>query len=71
MYTKMINGWNHSRAFTLQDFHEPIQITPRNAQIVQESCMRCHSGIMAEVEAHAGPEVLHCVQCHRRAGHGR
>jgi cytochrome c nitrite reductase small subunit len=30
MASKMRNGWNHSRAFTMQDFHEPIRITPPN-----------------------------------------
>ena len=38
--TKAINGWNHSKAFTLQDFHQPIQITKRNKDIVQENCIR-------------------------------
>jgi cytochrome c nitrite reductase small subunit len=32
---KADNGWRHSRAFTLQNFHEPIQITPHNADNLQ------------------------------------
>src|SRR4051794_18766155 len=29
-WTKGENGFHHSKAFTLQDFHEPIQISDRN-----------------------------------------
>src|SRR5688572_8619193 len=32
-YVKAINGWNHSRAFTTGDFHEPIQITDANTRV--------------------------------------
>ena len=31
LIAKAENGCNHSKAFTLQNFHEPIMITPRNA----------------------------------------
>jgi hypothetical protein len=30
-WAKAVNGWIHSKAFTLQDFPEPIRIGPRNA----------------------------------------
>ena len=30
--TKAENGYNHSKAFTLQDFHEPIMITARSSR---------------------------------------
>src|SRR5262245_33187455 len=39
---KASNGYHHSKGFTLQDFHEPILIKKRNAEILQESCLRCH-----------------------------
>jgi cytochrome c nitrite reductase small subunit len=71
--TKAINGWNHSRAFTLQDFHEPIQITQRNKNILQENCIRCHSDFVhdAIVVPSGGEEnTPYCVQCHRTVGHG-
>jgi cytochrome c nitrite reductase small subunit len=70
---KADNGWRHSKAFTLQNFHEPIQITPRNAQILQESCVRCHSDFVHElVEGARLPsgEQAQCVHCHRTVGHG-
>src|SRR5437870_5749187 len=36
--TKAENGFWHSKGFTLQDFHEPIRIKPRNARILQTNC---------------------------------
>src|SRR5262245_4500352 len=30
LIAKADNGYHHSKGFTLQDFHEPIMITPRN-----------------------------------------
>ena len=70
--SKAENGWNHSKAFTLQDFPEPIRLTEKNAQILQANCLRCHADITHAVAA--GPEgsadVVQCVHCHRSAGHG-
>lgn len=48
---KADNGWRHSWAFTFQDFHEPIQITPRNADILQRNCVNCHAGVVHEMLA--------------------
>jgi cytochrome c nitrite reductase small subunit len=72
MIAKTDNGWRHSKAFTLQDFHEPIQITPRNAAILQANCLRCHGeflhGIVAGSTTDA--DAISCVHCHREVGHG-
>ena len=71
-WTKAENGYWHSKGFTLQDFHEPIMIRPRNAGIVRDNCLRCHGALMSDV-AHAsdpGPERLDCVRCHSQVGHG-
>src|SRR5690606_39340961 len=38
---KVDHGYRHSKAFTFQDFHEPIRITPRDLQIVEQNCLRC------------------------------
>ena len=67
---KAINGWNHSRAFTLQDFHEPILITPRNAQILQDNCVRCHGDLVHELTSVFVDQPLSCVHCHAGVGHG-
>ena len=42
--TKAKHGWRHSKAFTLQDFHEPIRIRPEDLAIVNDNCARCHAG---------------------------
>ena len=68
---KADNGYRHSKAFTFMDFHEPIQITPRNARILQDNCLRCH-GELVESILSTGPhgEGVACVHCHRDVGHG-
>jgi cytochrome c nitrite reductase small subunit len=69
--SKGLNGFHHSRAFTFQDFHEPIQITERNARALQESCVHCHSDLVSEMHAVRGErEDARCVSCHRGVGHG-
>ena len=67
--TKAIHGYRHSRGFTLQDFHEPIQITPHSREIVQENCVRCHDPFVHAINA-AGAEQVDCLRCHSRVGHG-
>lgn len=72
MMAKGRNGWNHSKAFTLQDFHEPIMIGPRNAAILQENCLRCHADFVHDITAMQGttPEdTVSCVHCHKNVGH--
>lgn len=70
--SKMENGFWHSKGFTLQDFHEPIRIKPRNKTILQENCVGCHGGLVSELLTHAGDEeqVVDCVKCHADVGHG-
>lgn len=70
---KALNGYHHSKGFTLQDFHEPILIKPRNADILNASCVRCHGDFVHDVlEAAGAPgkQQLRCVHCHRNVGHG-
>jgi cytochrome c nitrite reductase small subunit len=69
---KAENGWNHSRAFTLQDFEEPIQIKPKNASILQNNCLNCHGDLVHEiVHGSTGHETaVQCVHCHAHVGHG-
>jgi cytochrome c nitrite reductase small subunit len=72
--SKAENGWHHSWAFTLQNFHEPIQIKRRNSAILQNNCVRCHGRLvhsMLPEHFGAGDEnALSCVHCHLAAGHG-
>ena len=77
-FAKALNGYHHSKGFTLQDFHEPILIKPRNAQILQDNCLRCHGdfvhdalvGVAPAVRAEQAVDDGRCVHCHRGAGHG-
>lgn len=69
---KMENGFNHSRKFTFQNFHEPIKARESSAQVVQDNCLRCHRSLVggsAGAYTHTADEQK-CVRCHREVGHG-
>ena len=70
-WAKAVNGWNHSKAFTLQDFPEPIRIGPRNAAILQENCVTCHADMVSELVhgSTTDEDAVQCVHCHRGVGH--
>ena len=74
--TKADNGFFHSAAFTLQDYHDPIQIKPRNRIITQNACMECHQDVVhallpvpTDSQDARSQEVLSCVHCHASVGH--
>jgi cytochrome c nitrite reductase small subunit len=69
---KAENGFWHSKGFTLQDFHEPIRIKPRNARILQQNCLECHADLVHDIVAlgSAGDESNNCLRCHAAVGHG-
>jgi cytochrome c nitrite reductase small subunit len=69
---KADNGYRHSKGFTFQDFHEPIQITPGNARTLQKNCERCHEDFVHDVLRGSGRsgQETQCVHCHRGVGHG-
>jgi cytochrome c nitrite reductase small subunit len=69
-FTKALNGFNHSLAFTTGHFPEVIQITSRNKKVTQASCLKCHEEITQGIAAgrHAD-EAVSCTQCHRNVGH--
>ena len=69
---KADNGYRHSKAFTLQNFHEPIQITDRNSAILQANCIACHASLVDQMGpgATTAADAVRCVHCHRDAGHG-
>jgi cytochrome c nitrite reductase small subunit len=68
---KALNGYHHSKAFTLQDFAEPIALKPGNARILQDSCLACHGDLVHQAVAGPGhAEQLPCVHCHQGVGHG-
>lgn len=69
---KARNGWNHSRAFTLQNFPEPIRIGAANAAILQENCLHCHQDMVHALVSGATTDrdAVRCVHCHAGVGHG-
>ena len=69
---KANNGYWHSKGFTFMDFHEPIMITPRNARMLQDNCVRCHGDFVHEIlkGSSGASDTTQCVHCHRGAGHG-
>lgn len=70
---KAENGYNHSRAFTIQDFHEPILINKKNSDILQQNCLNCHLDTVNEL-VHSVVEkqdAIQCIHCHRSVGHGQ
>ncbi len=68
--TKSDNGFFHSLAFTTGDFHEPIQIKPRNRRVTQAACLYCHADYVEHMlPTEPGGEMLLCVHCHGDVGH--
>ena len=70
--TKASNGYHHSEGFTLQNFHEPIQIKPASSKVLNNNCVYCHKDYVREITAHrvAGESSFNCVRCHDNVGHG-
>jgi len=69
---KSDNGYRHSKAFTFQDFAEPIRMTPGNVRTLQANCVRCHADFVHDqVAGSEDPRrEIRCVHCHRGVGHG-
>ena len=66
---KAINGFNHSLAFTTGRFPEPLRITQMNTDATEKACRKCHSEIVAAIEAHPSQPKLSCIRCHSTVGH--
>lgn len=67
---KADNGYRHSKGFTFMDFHDPIMIKPRNSEILQNNCVRCHGALVHDIVSDQKNEKLSCVHCHSHVGHG-
>lgn len=70
-YCKSRNGYFHSKAFTLQDFPDPLQITDYNRKVVEDNCRYCHSSITHSIDVAMSRdgEQLSCIRCHSGVGH--
>jgi len=69
-FTKALNGFNHSMAFTTGRFPDEIRITARNHRVAEASCEKCHADIVSGINGvrHEGEKVS-CSTCHRAVGH--
>lgn len=68
---KGLNGFNHSSAFTLGGFAEPIRIKALNRQVTQEACLYCHEDMVSLIAHRSDPAPTDCLTCHAGVGHGR
>jgi cytochrome c nitrite reductase small subunit len=70
--TKARNGFWHSFYFTTGSYPDPLRITPRNHEVTEQACRKCHSALTASIDpAHAesGRGGLSCTTCHNDVGH--
>ena len=70
--TKARNGFWHSFYFTTGRFPDPIQITPRNHEITEQACRKCHAEITAAIDrghSSSADGGLTCTKCHNDVGH--
>jgi cytochrome c nitrite reductase small subunit len=76
--TKAEDGFLHSLKFTLENYHEPIQIRPHNSRITQNTCLHCHEefvhnllppAVDGDDTSAASQETTSCVHCHKNVGH--
>ena len=70
--TKSDNGFFHSIAFTLENYHEPIQIKPRNREVTQKACLHCHKNTVHQMTSiDKNRDALYCFTCHADVGHSQ
>jgi cytochrome c nitrite reductase small subunit len=70
--TKARNGFWHSFYFTTGHYPDPLRITPRNHDITERTCRKCHSELTESIDpAHTddGRGGLACTRCHNEVGH--
>jgi cytochrome c nitrite reductase small subunit len=68
-FTKALNGFHHSWAFTSGRFPENIRITGRNARVTNGACIKCHEELTTAIRGVHAKGDVQCVTCHRNVGH--
>jgi cytochrome c nitrite reductase small subunit len=68
---KAINGYRHSKAFTLNEIPDTIQIVPFDKAIVEANCVNCHSDMVSQIAHLDARDPTDCLTCHQGVGHGR
>jgi cytochrome c nitrite reductase small subunit len=66
---KGLNGWNHSVAFTTNNFHEPIRITDLNRTVARDNCIYCHGDMVVAISHEDSESPTDCLRCHSGVGH--
>jgi cytochrome c nitrite reductase small subunit len=68
---KLDHGYRHSKAFTFEDFHEPIRVHAAGLVELQDNCLRCHGELAGMIAGHprSAQDVMSCVRCHPDVGH--
>lgn len=72
LFAKARNGWNHSVAFTLDNYQDAIQVTKPNIEILQANCVRCHATLVTDailIPAGGSHQAQQCIHCHKHIGH--
>jgi len=69
LVVKAINGWNHSVAFSMDNYPVPIQITQLNLDVLQQNCLFCHGGLLPPRSHGDQYETTDCLRCHAGVGH--
>ena len=70
--TKARNGFWHSFYFTTGRYPDPLRITPRNHDVTEQACRKCHREVTLAIDplhAPGGKGGLECSSCHREVGH--
>jgi cytochrome c nitrite reductase small subunit len=68
---KAINGYRHSKAFTLNEIPDEIQIVPFDKAIVEANCVNCHADMVSQIVHLDSKDPVDCLTCHQGVGHGR
>jgi cytochrome c nitrite reductase small subunit len=69
-FTKALNGFHHSLAFTSGRFPDEIIVTGRNLKVAEDACMKCHQDITDGIRSTRHPkDDVSCTTCHRDVGH--
>ena len=69
---KARNGFWHSFYFTTGRYPDPLRITPRNHEVAEQACRKCHTELTASIDplhTDTGRGGLSCTTCHNDVGH--
>ena len=78
-FVKAEHGYRHSKGFTFQDFHEPIQMKQASYDVVNDNCVRCHDAMTHDIRLAASGNHsssqgvtggVDCIRCHASVAHG-